>query len=106
MKSFEGQSSHEDMSNPPGILNPGGTVRPSIFMGPNGIRAGWRLLIFAAIFAPLFYAADRIVDSLAHGFNVDPYSPLVTTIEIGVFAVAVFLASCVMAKIEGGSIAD
>jgi hypothetical protein len=29
----------------------------SVFLGPNGLRAGWRLLIFFAIFAPLGYAA-------------------------------------------------
>jgi len=78
MKSFEGQSSREGlmMNRPSGILNPGGTVRPSIFLGPNGIRAGWRLLIFVAIFSPLFYAASRIVDFLMHRFNVDPSSPM------------------------------
>jgi membrane protease YdiL (CAAX protease family) len=106
MKSCEGQSSHEDLSNPSEILNPAGKVRPRIFIGPNGIRAGWRLLIFAAIFSPLYYAADRILDSLMHRVNVDPYSPLGITIGGGVFAVAVFLANWIMARIEGRSIAD
>jgi len=34
------------------------------FMGRNGLRAGWRLLIFFALFAPLGYGASRIVDIL------------------------------------------
>jgi hypothetical protein len=80
--------------------------RYNILRGPNGLRAGWRLLIFAAIFSPLYYAADRILDSLMHRFNVDPSSPLGITIGCVVFAVAVFLASWIMAKIEGRSIAD
>ena len=94
------------MNNPSEVLSPAHVGGSNIFVGPNGIRAGWRLLIFAAIFSPLYYAAGRIVDSLTHRFNVDPYSPLGITIGMGVFAVAVFLVSWIMAKIEGRSIAD
>jgi hypothetical protein len=94
------------MNNPSEVVSPVHVGRPKIFVGPNGIRAGWRLLIFAAIFLPLGYAAGLIVDSLTHRFNVDPYTPLGITIEMGSFAVAVFLASWIMAKIEGRSIAD
>ena len=31
-----------------------------IFVGPNGIRAGWRVLLFAAIFAGLLYGKLRL----------------------------------------------
>ncbi len=94
------------MNDPSEVLSPARVGVSNIFVGPNGIRAGWRLLIFAAVFSPLFYAASRIVESLAHRFTVDPYSPVGITIEMGGFAVAVFLASWIMAKIEGRSIAD
>jgi hypothetical protein len=32
-----------------------------ILKGPNGLRAGWRLLIFAAILVPLGYGMSRSV---------------------------------------------
>jgi hypothetical protein len=32
----------------------------AVFMGPNGPRAGWRLLIFFAILIPMGYGASRI----------------------------------------------
>ena len=94
------------MNGPSEVLSPKHVGVSNILAETNGIRAGWRLLIFAAIFLPLGYAAGRIVDSLTHRFNVDPYTPLGITIGMGSFAVAVFLVSWIMAKIEGRSIAD
>ena len=41
-----------------------------IFQGPNGLRAGWRLLIFFALFIPFAYGAGFIVDH-AIGPNAD-----------------------------------
>lgn len=32
----------------------------SIFLGPNGIRAGWRLLIFIALTLPLVFVVQSV----------------------------------------------
>jgi uncharacterized protein len=77
-----------------------------LFAGPNGLRAGWRLLIFAAIFLPLGYFANGIVNSSTRWFHIDPYTPLGGFTVMGSFAVAVIMASWIMAKIEARSLAD
>ena len=42
-----------------------------IWKGPNGLRAGWRLLIFLTILEPLSYLATRSVDPLIRRLHVD-----------------------------------
>lgn len=73
-----------------------------IFVGPNGIRAGWRFLIFAALLY-LFLglglrlpAISRIQSALAKG-------TLTPTLDIAlevVFIGSVFLATFIMSRIE------
>jgi hypothetical protein len=77
-----------------------------VLRGPNGLRAGWRLLIFYAIFAPLFYGASRIVDALTQKLHTTEGTPLAGTVLMGVFFAALLLASGIMARIEGRSITD
>jgi membrane protease YdiL (CAAX protease family) len=77
-------------------------ARYHVFTGPNGIRAGWRLLIFAAIFAPLFYLAGRSVEH----FHTEAGTVLSVTLEMGVFLIALLLATWIMTLIEGRSFAD
>jgi membrane protease YdiL (CAAX protease family) len=79
----------------------------NILRGPNGLRAGWRLLIFFAILAPLGYCASKAVDTLTEKLNTTPMgSPLGGTVMMGIFLVALLLASGIMARVEGRSIAD
>lgn len=94
------------MNDPSAALSATGIRWRNTFVGPNGPRAGWRLLIFGAIFSPLFNAASAIVDSMNRRLKADPDSPLGALILMGTFAVAVLLASWIMAKIEGRSLAD
>ena len=42
-------------------------MRHNIWKGPNGLRAGWRLLIYLALVFALGYVASKIVDLLSHG---------------------------------------
>lgn len=95
-----------NMNDPSATLSSNSSGWRKTFVGPNGPRAGWRLLIFAAIFSPLFYAASAIVDAMNRRLKADPESPLGVLILMGTFAVAVLLASWLMAKIEGRSLAD
>jgi hypothetical protein len=77
-----------------------------VFMGPNGLRAGWRLLIFFAILAPLGIGAGRIIDLLLSKLQADMYTPLGGLAVMGTLVIALLLASNIMARIEHRSIAD
>ena len=77
-----------------------------IWKGPNGLRAGWRLLIFFAILAPLYYLATRSVDPLLRGLHVDMSIPPGVLQTLGVFLPPLLIASWIMAKIEGRTFAD
>jgi len=77
-----------------------------IFVGPQGIRAGWRLLIFiallVAIATPLHYSLGRVLPKLLpHGFTV-------TTVVVGEFLQfgVVLIASLIMARFERRSLAQ
>jgi membrane protease YdiL (CAAX protease family) len=83
-----------------------GRVSYGVFAGPNGIRAGWRLLIFAAIFFVIAYSANWSINGVMHRLMADEGTPLGSIVVMGGFAIAVLLASWLMAKIEGRSLAD
>jgi uncharacterized protein len=78
----------------------------NVFVGPNGPRAGWRLLIFFAILIPVGYGANQLIDPVAHQLHTDLDTPLGGTIMMGIFAAALLLVSGLMAVFEHRSIAD
>jgi uncharacterized protein len=101
----------------PGSL-PGGNAAPppsaspephanSIFWGPNGIRAGWRLLIFAAILGVpiggLYFVAKSFGSPGAH--QPQELTP-VDAMSDGVMILLLLFASWIMSLIEGRRIAD
>jgi len=81
----------------------------SVFFGPNGLRAGWRLLIFLAILFVLFAGLGAVVRLMMHqtAQKQVPRFDSVTVLagEASVFLL-ILLASWIMAKIEGRKIAD
>ena len=90
----------------------GGDLQPStpraaaairIFVGPGGIRAGWRLLLFLAI-AAVFAS---ILGSLVHRFGSRSQGSGLTAegalLSEGTVLVALLLSAVVMARIEGRS---
>jgi membrane protease YdiL (CAAX protease family) len=81
-------------------------VLPNSFAGPHGLRAGWRLLIYAALVFALGYGANKIADALLHGEQPDASSPTVATVTLSVALCVLLLAAWVMGKIEGRSLAD
>lgn len=71
----------------------------SVFAGPSGLRAGWRLLIFLAIAAALMalfpFAANRL------GYKPhDGWHPVDFILSDGLGLVALTIAGAVMARIE------
>jgi hypothetical protein len=78
----------------------------TIFMGPNGLRAGWRLLIFVAIFIPASFGANLIVDAALHKLHTEMDTALGAFVVMAVFLVPLFLASGIMAQIERRTLGD
>ena len=87
-------------------LRPAETARYNLLKGPNGLRAGWRLLIFFAILFPIGYVTNRIIDSVMEKLHADFFTPLGGVIFMGCLACALLLATGIVARIEGRSLAD
>jgi membrane protease YdiL (CAAX protease family) len=75
------------------------------FIGPNGLRAGWRMFIFLAIVAGLFTLLFAILGVLRRGQPGAPggllFKPLGLSISEGTILLFAVIASLIMAKIEG-----
>src|ERR1700684_3401680 len=84
----------------------------NVFVGPNGIRAGWRLLIFLAIFIGLLRSAGFVLSRLpaAQAFQrAQPkgvLTPVGQIISEGLAVVILLISAFIMAKIEKRSFAD
>lgn len=89
----------EAMSAPP-ILHSG------ILKGPNGLRAGWRLLIFVAILVPLVYGMDRGVDTLTRHMRADFSTPLDNVLLLDLLLLPLVIATSIMGRIERRTFAD
>ncbi|MGH9774931.1 MAG: CPBP family intramembrane glutamic endopeptidase [Candidatus Acidiferrales bacterium] len=93
---------------------PPGAARNIVFFGPNGLRAGWRLLIFFAILFAIGGTGVAIARAVARAHPSPPggggggsaVSVFFSTIsELVVFLVLLFV-TWIMAKIEKRKIAD
>jgi membrane protease YdiL (CAAX protease family) len=100
----------------PGVVLPAETSAPqpsapdNFFRGPNGIRAGWRVLIFLLVLAGLvlivtipFAILARLsgkAGSAGVGFDVSGITPLGLGISEGLLFGFTALAALVMARIE------
>ena len=76
------------------------------FRGPNGLRAGWRLMIFLAFLVPVGYCSSRASDAILNRMNLQYYIPIGGLVVMEIFAATILLVSRIMAKIEGQTIAD
>jgi uncharacterized protein len=91
----------------PAPIEPSTPLQPhyTIFRGPNGIRAGWRVLIFLAILAGLVAMLSVIVFALAHGKRtrfggLAQLTPSTLSLSEGLSFVLVAIAALIMARIE------
>lgn len=83
---------------PPVIVSP--TSTNSLFTGPYGLRAGWRLLIFLVMVAVMFLAGaillqPRLLKILGSDFS----APGVIVGELFSFSI-ILIASFIMSRIE------
>ena len=81
--------------------------QPNLFFGPNGLRAGWRLLLFFAILYVFYSVPAFVIRLIAHGRIA---RTAITTERLllgeGLLFASVLAASWVMARIEGRRLAD
>ncbi len=97
----------------------GGDVQPpfggadSIFVGTNGIRAGWRILIFCLLTAGILVFVVGVVALIPAFRNAllalqakGPITPALLVFAEGGGAAAVLLAAALMTRIEGRSFSD
>src|SRR5580658_7500246 len=84
----------------------------NVFVGPNGIRAGWRLLIFLAIFIALLRAAGFLlfhIPAVKAFQKVQPKGVLTAAGQIsseGLAVLVLIISALIMSKIEKRSFAD
>jgi hypothetical protein len=73
-----------------------------VFVGPQGIRAGWSALIFAGIFLGLLFGVMALVKALVQrGHRLGPAgSPRVALINEAIAFVILIVATWVMSRIE------
>ncbi len=76
-----------------------------LFIGPNGLRAGWRLLVFLAIVAILGFLAYVLAAFLFPKLQLRFSAPGVIVQEVVWFGI-VALATAIMGRIEHRSFAD
>jgi len=102
------------MSYPEGVSSANGsagagletpTPPSTLFRGANGIRAGWRALIFLSIVATLMLATSVIVRLLRHGqahvgARASILSPMAVVLFDGPVLFFIVLAALIMARIE------
>ncbi len=78
-----------------------------VFVGPNGIRAGWRLLLFLGIIGAIYFATEWLATYGTYGAAPEAQIDAVTIgIGEGISFAVVFAISWMMARIEGRRIAD
>jgi membrane protease YdiL (CAAX protease family) len=82
--------------------------RPSpVFFGANGVRAGWRMLMFLAILSILFSGAAMVLRALSHRVHLGGgLTPWAAFLGEGIPFVIVLLASWIMTKVEGRTLGD
>jgi len=79
---------------------------PAVLIGPMGLRAGWRLLIFLLMLVAMGAVARAIIIRflIPAGFAPDELTPLSVAVQDAIFVPIVAVAAGVMSKIEGRKI--
>lgn len=98
------------LSTPPPFQQRTFTLR-KVFVGPKGIRAGWRLLTFYAIVLGLFAVLFGILHVLHMGgtkprSSISQLTPSMVLITEGAILLCAVLAALVMARIEHRAFLD
>ena len=79
----------------------------NIFIGSNGIRAGWRLLIYVALFAGIAWILQLAGERVWHLHRpTGPMTPVFTVVADLFLLVPLLIAAFIMSRIERRSLGD
>lgn len=79
---------------------------PGAIVGPKGLRAGWRLLIFLVMLVAMGAVARAIIIRILipAGFSPDKFTPSSVAVPDAFFVVMITVSARVMSRIEGRQI--
>jgi uncharacterized protein len=79
---------------------------PGAIVGPKGLRAGWRLLIFLVMLVAMGAVARAIIIRILipAGFSPDKFTPSSVAVPDAFFVVIITVSAWVMSRIEGRQI--
>jgi hypothetical protein len=90
-----------ELAPAPGASSSESTWRSS-FVGPQGMRSGWSMLIFIVILVVEVLATrvpvNHLLHSMKHNPSLEAWSPAVAA---GILALLVLIPTAIMARIEG-----
>lgn len=81
-------------------------MRPNIFKGTSGLRAGWRLAIYAGLVFLFGFVASKIADAIWNNQQQDPANPIAGIVTFSIAGSILLLAAWIMGKIEGRTLED
>ena len=93
------ESSNESSRTPASQLPPPEGLVTRIFLGSDGLRVGWSLLLYAAFWLLIEYGIVGLV-LLAGGFPVNPRSPQSVIFEELLSFLSAYAAAALMARLE------
>lgn len=84
----------------------GSSSGKQIFIGPKGLRAGWRLVVFLLMLVAMGAAARAMIIRflIPAGFAPEEFTPWSVAVQDAIFVPIVAIAAWVMSKIEGRKI--
>src|ERR671923_1153758 len=92
------ESSPESSSTPTFPSPPPERLGNTIFIGPDGLRSGWSVLLYAVFFLTLACAAQILVQIM--GLANNPRSPQFVALEELLSFGSAYLAALLMARLE------
>jgi len=93
------ESSLESSSTPTFPTPPPEGLATTIFVGQDGLRSGWSLLLYAAFFLMIGYAAQILLLQIG-ALTGNPRSPLFVALEDLTSFGAAYIAALLMARLE------
>jgi len=77
-----------------------------VFVGPNGLRAGWRLVVFLLMLVAMGAVVRAIIIRflIPAGFAPESFTPSSVAVQDAFFLVIVGVAAWVMSKVEGRTV--
>lgn len=80
------------------------STRNATLFGPNGLRAGWRVLLYILLLLAIGFALGRATRTILHALNINRANsgdtPWFVVIQEGVFFLTVFLPAVLLSRVE------